>query len=45
VDKGDYRVFYQIDDEEKKVYIFDILPVEQAHKNMEEFYVNYRNFH
>ena len=29
---GDYRVFYQIDDEEKKVYIFDILTAEQAHK-------------
>ncbi len=29
---GDYRVFYQIDEEEKKVYVFDILTAEQAHK-------------
>lgn len=29
---GEYRVFYQIDEEEKKVYIFDILTAEQAHK-------------
>ena len=29
---GDYRVFYQIDEEEKEVYVFDILTSEQAHK-------------
>ncbi len=29
---GDYRVFYQIDEEEKEVYVFDILTAEQAHK-------------
>ena len=29
---GDYRIFYQIDDEEKEVYVFDILTAEQAHK-------------
>ncbi len=28
---GDYRVFYQIDEEERKVYIFDILTTEQVH--------------
>ena len=29
---GDYRIFYQIDEEEKEVYVFDILTAEQAHK-------------
>lgn len=29
---GDYRVFYQIDEEEKKVYVFDVLTAEQADK-------------
>jgi mRNA-degrading endonuclease RelE of RelBE toxin-antitoxin system len=28
---GDYRVFHQIDEEKKEVYIFDILTAEQAH--------------
>ena len=28
----DYRIFYQIDEEEKEVYVFDILTAEQAHK-------------
>ena len=40
-----FKFFYRIDDEEKKVYIFDILTVEQAHKNMKNFYINYRNSH
>lgn len=29
---GNYRVFYRIDREEHKVYVFDILTAEQAHK-------------
>lgn len=29
---GEYRVFYQIDNEAKEVYVFDILTSEQAHK-------------
>ena len=29
---GSYRVFYRIDEEDKKVYVFDILSAEQAHK-------------
>jgi mRNA-degrading endonuclease RelE of RelBE toxin-antitoxin system len=29
---GDYRVFYQIDEKENKIYVFDILTAEQAHK-------------
>lgn len=29
---GNYRVFYQIDEEKKEVYIFDVLTAEQAHK-------------
>jgi len=29
---GNYRVFYRVDREEKKVYVFDILTAEQAHK-------------
>ncbi len=29
---GEYRVFYQIDEKEKKVYVFDILTAEQAHE-------------
>ncbi|MFO7792318.1 MAG: type II toxin-antitoxin system RelE family toxin [Thermoplasmatota archaeon] len=29
---GDYRAFYRIDKEEKRVYVFDILTSEQAHK-------------
>jgi len=29
---GDYLVFYQINAEEKKVYVFEILTAEQAHK-------------
>jgi mRNA-degrading endonuclease RelE of RelBE toxin-antitoxin system len=29
---GSYRVFYQIDEEKKEVYVFDILTAEQAHK-------------
>jgi mRNA-degrading endonuclease RelE of RelBE toxin-antitoxin system len=29
---GDYRVFYRIDREAHKVYVFDILTAEQAHK-------------
>lgn len=29
---GDYRVFYQIDEAENEVYVFDILTAEQAHK-------------
>jgi mRNA interferase RelE/StbE len=27
---GDYRVFYQIDEEEKEVYVFEILTAEQT---------------
>ena len=29
---GSYRIFYRIDNEEHKVYVFDILTAEQAHK-------------
>ncbi len=29
---GEYRAFYRIDKEEEKVYVFDILTAEQAHK-------------
>lgn len=29
---GSYRIFYSIDKEKKKVYVFDILTAEQAHK-------------
>jgi mRNA interferase RelE/StbE len=29
---GDYRVFYQIDEKEKIVYVIEILTAEQAHK-------------
>ena len=29
---GNYRVFYRIDREDHKVYVFDILTAEQAHK-------------
>ncbi len=29
---GSYRIFYRIDKEKKKVYVFDILTAEQAHK-------------
>lgn len=29
---GDYRAFYRIDQENSKVYVFDILSSEQAHK-------------
>ncbi|MFZ2499302.1 MAG: type II toxin-antitoxin system RelE family toxin [Methanosarcina sp.] len=29
---GDYRIFYQIDEKENEVYVFDILTAEQAHK-------------
>lgn len=29
---GDYRAFYRIEKEESKVYVFDILSAEQAHK-------------
>jgi mRNA interferase RelE/StbE len=29
---GNYRVFYRIDREAHKVYVFDILTAEQAHK-------------
>lgn len=29
---GDYRAFYRIEKEEGKVYVFDILTSEQAHK-------------
>jgi mRNA-degrading endonuclease RelE of RelBE toxin-antitoxin system len=29
---GDYRVFYRIDRATHKVYVFDILTAEQAHK-------------
>jgi mRNA-degrading endonuclease RelE of RelBE toxin-antitoxin system len=40
----DYRVFYQIDDEVKKVYIFYILTSNKRIKNMEEFDTSYQNF-
>jgi mRNA interferase RelE/StbE len=42
---GDYRIFYQINEEEKKVYVFDIRQTNKRIKNMEEFNVNYQNFH
>ncbi|MFW5904427.1 MAG: type II toxin-antitoxin system RelE family toxin [Candidatus Saliniplasma sp.] len=29
---GEYRAFYRIEKEEGKVYVFDILTAEQAHK-------------
>lgn len=29
---GSYRIFYRIDKDKKKVYVFDILTAEQAHK-------------
>jgi mRNA interferase RelE/StbE len=29
---GDYLIFYQIDEKENEVYVFDILTAEQAHK-------------
>ena len=29
---GNYRVFYRIDRDEHRVYVFDILTAEQAHK-------------
>lgn len=29
---GDYRAFYRIEKENKKVYVFDILTSEKAHK-------------
>jgi len=29
---GNYRIFYRIDKDKKKVYVFDILTAEQAHK-------------
>jgi mRNA interferase RelE/StbE len=29
---GSYRVFYRIDRDEHRVYVFDILTAEQAHK-------------
>jgi mRNA interferase RelE/StbE len=29
---GNYRIFYRIDRDKKKVYVFDILTAEQAHK-------------
>ncbi len=29
---GSYRVFYRIDEKDQKVYVFDILTAEQAHK-------------
>jgi mRNA-degrading endonuclease RelE of RelBE toxin-antitoxin system len=34
---GDYRVFYEIAEEQKTVYIFDILTAEQAHKKYGQF--------
>ncbi|KKG10466.1 type II toxin-antitoxin system RelE/ParE family toxin [Methanosarcina sp. 2.H.A.1B.4] len=29
---GNFRIFYNVDKDEKKVYVFDILTAEQAHK-------------
>jgi mRNA-degrading endonuclease RelE of RelBE toxin-antitoxin system len=29
---GSYRIFYRIDSEEHKIYVFDVLTAEQAHK-------------
>jgi mRNA interferase RelE/StbE len=29
---GNYRIFYRIDSEKRKVYVFDILTAEQAYK-------------
>ena len=37
---GDYRIFYQIDEEEKKVYVFDIRPTNKRIKNMGKFNIN-----
>ncbi len=37
---GDYRIFYQIDEEEKKVYVFDIRPPKKRIKNMGKFNIN-----
>ncbi len=37
---GDYRVFYQIDEEEKKVYVFDIRSLNKRIKNMGKFNIN-----
>ena len=37
---GDYRVFYQINEEEKKVYVFDIRSLNNRIKNMGKFNIN-----
>ena len=42
---GDYRVFYQSDEEEKRVCLFDIRPLNKRIKNMGKYNINEQTFH